>query len=273
MIYPDDRKRVVRNANVMIHNSGARSLALAALRLNKASDRLSCPLASALSANPTSIANAEEAVVTLLTLASTLARGEILPHQVAIVSPYRAQVSLLQTLFAQTCFPVLKGSPLAKWAHQHGASGEDAVHGMAVAEPFSEHQQGGLPGRCDVVLVAGDQLASAGLSIASVHMGQGSERDVIILSTVRSVDANRMPRTEDGELAPDQARRTLGFLAQEQLMNVAITRAREALIVVGDANTLGLHAMWGEWLSEARARNCVAPALTLRESVAPWGDK
>ena len=253
--------------------AGARSLAMAALRLSKASNRHSCPLAAALTSHPTSIANVEEAVVTLLTLASVLSRGDILPHQVAIVSPYRAQVALLQNLFAQTCFPVLRGSPLAKWAAKHGASSQDSTQGMAVAEPFSEHEQGGLPGRCEVVLVAGDQLAAAGLSIASVHMGQGSERDVVILSTVRSVDASRMPSTAEGALLPDQARRTLGFLAQEQLMNVAITRAREALIVVGDANTLGLHAMWGEWLSEARARNCVASDLTLRESVAPWGDK
>ncbi len=253
--------------------AGARSVAMAALRLSKATDRHSCPVAAALTGNPTSIANVEEAVMTVLTLASTLASGKLLPHQVAIVSPYRAQVVLLQSLLAVSCFPVLRGSPLAKWAAERGASAPDSIRGMAVAEPFSQQACGGQRGGGDVDLVAGDQLVQAGLSVASVHMGQGSERDVIILSTVRSTDASRMPQTEEGgSLAPDQARRTLGFVAQEQLMNVAITRAREALLVVGDCNTLQLHSMWAEWLSEVRMHNSLGPKLTLRDSLAPWGD-
>ena len=252
--------------------AGARSLALAALRLDKPTDRHSCPLAAALAANPTSIANVEEAVTTLLTLASVLARGQLLPHQVAIVSPYLAQIALLQNLFNNTCFPVVKGSPLASWAAKHNACAE-AADDMAVAEPFSEHAQGGLPGACEVVLVAGDRLAEAGLSIATVHMGQGSERDVIILSTVRSADASRMPSDADGGLSGSQARRTLGFVAEEQMMNVAITRAREALIIVGDQHTLGLHSMWQQWLAEASANNSVTPNLTIRDSQAPWGSQ
>jgi superfamily I DNA and/or RNA helicase len=102
-------------------------------------------------------------------------------------------------------------------------------------------------------------------------MGQGSERDVVILSTVRSADASHMPCLDGGEsLPPQQTRRFLGFLAQEQLVNVAITRAREALIVVGDSNTLGLHPMWAEWLADAQSHNSHSSSLVLRPSQAPW---
>ncbi len=51
---------------------------------------------------------------------------------------------------------------------------------------------------------------------------QGQERDVIYISLTRSNDAG-----------------TIGFLAEHRRMNVAMTRARRKLVVVGDSATLG----------------------------------
>jgi superfamily I DNA and/or RNA helicase len=56
---------------------------------------------------------------------------------------------------------------------------------------------------------------------------QGQERDVILISMVRGNDDGR-----------------IGFLSDLRRMNVAITRARMKLIILGDAGTLGHHAFY-----------------------------
>lgn len=65
------------------------------------------------------------------------------------------------------------------------------------------------------------------LSVNTVDGFQGQERDVIILSTVRSND--------DGQI---------GFLRDLRRMNVAMTRSRMKLIIIGDAPTLCRHPFY-----------------------------
>ena len=63
------------------------------------------------------------------------------------------------------------------------------------------------------------------ISINTVDGFQGQERDIIMISLVRSND--------DGQI---------GFLRDLRRMNVAITRARMKLIILGDASTLTIHS-------------------------------
>ncbi|HEV3116161.1 MAG TPA: AAA domain-containing protein [Gemmataceae bacterium] len=65
------------------------------------------------------------------------------------------------------------------------------------------------------------QLSVAGLEIDSVDGFQGREKEAVVISLVRS--------NSEGEI---------GFLADVRRMNVALTRARRKLIVVGDSATL-----------------------------------
>jgi superfamily I DNA and/or RNA helicase len=65
------------------------------------------------------------------------------------------------------------------------------------------------------------------ISINTVDGFQGQERDVIVISMVRSND--------DGQI---------GFLRDLRRMNVAITRARMKLIILGDAPTLTRHPFY-----------------------------
>jgi superfamily I DNA and/or RNA helicase len=66
-----------------------------------------------------------------------------------------------------------------------------------------------------------EQLDLPGLEIDSVDGFQGREKEAVIISLVRSNQA--------GEI---------GFLSDIRRMNVAITRARRLLLVIGDSATL-----------------------------------
>ncbi|HUQ05196.1 MAG TPA: AAA domain-containing protein [Kofleriaceae bacterium] len=71
-----------------------------------------------------------------------------------------------------------------------------------------------------------------GLEIRSVDGFQGREKEAVIVDTVRS--------NADGDI---------GFLADIRRMNVAITRARRWLLVVGDSATLGGHPYYAALIS------------------------
>ena len=70
------------------------------------------------------------------------------------------------------------------------------------------------------------------MRISTIDSFQGQEQETIILSLVRSND--------DGDI---------GFLKDYRRMNVAITRAKEQLFVVGDSATIGGDAFYNSFLS------------------------
>lgn len=77
--------------------------------------------------------------------------------------------------------------------------------------------------------------------MGSVEEFQGQERRVIIVSTVRS----------SAELIEFDARHSLGFVANPKRFNVAVTRARALLVVVGNPHVLRQDAHWGALLEYA----------------------
>lgn len=70
------------------------------------------------------------------------------------------------------------------------------------------------------------------VSVGSVDGFQGQERDVIVISMVR-----------------DNEQGTIGFLRDLRRMNVAITRARMKLIVIGNTETLGKHPFYAKLIA------------------------
>ncbi len=69
---------------------------------------------------------------------------------------------------------------------------------------------------------------------------QGREMDVILISAVRANDKG-----------------SVGFLRDERRLNVAITRARYALVVVGHAKTLFRgDAIWQRLINHAASNPC-----------------
>jgi ATP-dependent RNA/DNA helicase IGHMBP2 len=81
------------------------------------------------------------------------------------------------------------------------------------------------------VIKAKEQLP-AGLRISTIDSFQGQEKENIIVSLVRSND--------DGDI---------GFLKDYRRMNVAMTRAKEQLFVIGDSATVGADPFYNKFLS------------------------
>ena len=81
------------------------------------------------------------------------------------------------------------------------------------------------------VAAAKDVLPSA-IRMSTIDSFQGQEKENIILSLVRS--------NSDGDI---------GFLKDYRRMNVAITRAKEQLFVIGDSATIGADRFYNEFLS------------------------
>lgn len=82
--------------------------------------------------------------------------------------------------------------------------------------------------------------------VGSVEEFQGQERKVIILSTVRS---------DEGLLDKDK-RYALGFVSCKQRLNVAISRARCALVIIGNPHLLVKDISWRSLLKMCVDSDC-----------------
>ncbi|CAF2042637.1 unnamed protein product [Brassica napus] len=88
-----------------------------------------------------------------------------------------------------------------------------------------------------------DQLFT--LNVRSVDGFQGGEEDVIIISTVRSNGNGK-----------------IGFLSNHQRANVALTRARHCLWVVGNERTLTMSgSVWTKLVRDSKRRGCFYDAI------------
>nr|GEV91261.1 UvrD-like helicase, ATP-binding domain, P-loop containing nucleoside triphosphate hydrolase [Tanacetum cinerariifolium] len=86
-----------------------------------------------------------------------------------------------------------------------------------------------------------EKLNGFSVEVKSIDGFQGGEQDIIILSTVRS-----------------NSRGSVGFLSSLQRTNVALTRARHSLWILGNERTLASsESIWKELVCDARNRNCL----------------
>jgi superfamily I DNA and/or RNA helicase len=78
-----------------------------------------------------------------------------------------------------------------------------------------------------------DELRSLGVKVDTIDGFQGQEKDVIYISLVRSNDRN-----------------DIGFLVDERRLNVALTRAKKKLVIIGDSATIGSNPTYINLLNE-----------------------
>lgn len=89
------------------------------------------------------------------------------------------------------------------------------------------------------------------LGLGEVNVGresdmQGAENRVVIISTVRS----------SHRFVADDKRRNRGLLFEPKSFNVAITRAQELLVIIGDVPTLHQDPFWRALIQFAVRRSC-----------------
>lgn len=88
--------------------------------------------------------------------------------------------------------------------------------------------------------------------MASVDAFQGREKDIIIISCVRSNE-----------------HQGIGFLNDPRRLNVALTRAKYAVIVVGNPKVLSKQPLWNHLLHHFKEHRCLVegPLTNLKESL------
>ena len=92
------------------------------------------------------------------------------------------------------------------------------------------------------------------IEVKSVDSFQGREKDFIILTCVRSNE-----------------HQGIGFLRDPRRLNVALTRAKYGVIVIGNARLLAKNPLWHDLLSTYQERGCLLEGrcLLLRLVVTP----
>jgi senataxin len=80
------------------------------------------------------------------------------------------------------------------------------------------------------------------IEVNTVDSFQGREKDIVFFSCVRSGNSSS---------------RSIGFLSDKRRLNVAITRAKNCLVIVGDAQRLSIDATWDDFIFSMKSRGCL----------------
>ena len=172
------------------------------------------------------------------------AAGKLHQHNltIAVITPYKAQVHRFKEAFRKS-----------------------AILSSIGAKRIQESSKGESSGNADDI----DDTET--VEINTVDGFQGREKDIVIFSCVRADNGwgshqhsshnsrNSSYSSSAGASAENgnPAYRSIGFVSDERRMNVALTRARKALVIVGSTRKLKQDALWDSLLQSLYARGLI----------------
>lgn len=148
-----------------------------------------------------------------------LASG-LIARDIAVIAPYSAQVRLLRSMIQQAASDSKDGS------------------GMNTKNDFQKTSTTSVAIQIDDSGIMRNMLPEPGIEIDTVDGFQGREKEAIVISLVVSNN-----------------RQEIGFLSDTRRINVALTRARRKLIVIGDSSTLGGNEFYDFFLKSMERLN------------------
>lgn len=153
---------------------------------------------------------------------------------IGIITPYQEQLSELRSCFQQST---------------RGSQSSKSVSSAFIDPPFLED------GELNETCVSNFPSSCADLSEYDIEMNtvdafQGREKDIIIFSCVRA--------NNEG---------SIGFLSDKRRMNVALTRARFGLYVIGHADTLRQNHIWNNLIIHATEQNSFVTLSTATDNL------
>ncbi|KAL8847375.1 MAG: hypothetical protein Q9221_007562 [Calogaya cf. arnoldii] len=159
-------------------------------------------------------------------LASHLTRqGTYVAGEIAVLTPYVRQLQKLRRSLSEM-FEIVINERDSQALEEQENAGDHAINAIPPA-------------------VKKSQLLSA-LRVATIDNFQGEEAKVVILSFVRS-----------------NAEGKCGFLGTSNRINVALSRARHGMYIVGDAQTACSVSMWADIVSILQSRDFIGDSLAL----------
>lgn len=102
---------------------------------------------------------------------------------------------------------------------------------------------------------------AGGLNVASVDGFQGREKEVILFSAVRS--------NEEGQVRSSFlpfSKLQIGFLSDWRRLNVALTRAKRGIVIIGNLHTLRRDQHWNQWIKYMMSKDAIIADL----GTLPW---
>jgi predicted DNA helicase len=120
-------------------------------------------------------------------------------------------------------------------------AGSDAFPTIAVISPYKQQIEVLKEALLQIPAL---QSALAYISVNTIDSFQGQERDIVYISMTRSNSEN-----------------IIGFLSDVRRMNVAMTRAKKKLVIIGDSSTLGQFPFYSKMIDYAN---------TLGSHVSAW---
>ena len=184
-----------------------------------------------------SYSNTQEALLCVNLVQQIISESQRMQYKVGsigIITPYQEQLTELRS-----CFRQYKGG------HQSSSSATTSSLSSLDTLEDGEIQNDDSP-----VATIRTDFSEYDIEMNTVDAFQGQEKDVIIFSCVRA-----------------NSKGNIGFLSDRRRMNVALTRARFGLYVIGHSDTLRQNHIWNSFILHAAEHNSVVPVRSATDNL------